>query len=58
MAESSRKILKVSDCHHANMTPYQVTVSEDGDRKSAEVMYKCDTCKEWCRVVELLVEQK
>lgn len=57
MAKITRKTLKVSDCHHGNITPYDVYTGE-GENKKVEIAYKCDICKEFCKVLELLVEER
>lgn len=57
MAQTTKETIKVSDCHHGAYTSYKI-YSKRGANKKTEVAYKCDVCKEWCLVVELLVEEK
>lgn len=54
MDENEKKVLRVSDCHHAGYRTIDIK-RKDGSYGKAE-MYVCDLCSEECKVVEMIVE--
>jgi len=60
MAETTRKTLKVSDCCHGKYHQLYEKREDFPVREEFQPteLYKCDVCKQLCKVLELLVEEK